>query len=127
MVGGLLLLLGGCAGTESSIYWLSSSSQYGFLRVGEPDYQVDSSGPTVTVPLCPWTQANTGGFHSRPGPCRRSASDECPSVPTPRAAAGASQSPLQGLCERRKVTFTLHQKSKSHTHIHTHTFLFLSL
>lgn len=107
-------------------YWLSSSSQDGFLRAGEPDYQVGSSGPAVTVPLCPWMQANTGGFHSRPRPCRRSASDECPSVPAPRAAVGASQSPLQGLCERRKVTFTLHQKSKTHTHTHTQ-FLFLSL
>lgn len=124
--GGLLLLLGGCAGTESSHTGsVLLASMDSCEQVSLPDYQVDSSGPAVTVPLCPWTPANTGGFHSGPRPCRRSASDECPSVPAPRAAAGASQSPLQGLCERRKVTFTLHQKSKTHTH--THTFLLLPL
>lgn len=43
----------------------------------------------VTAPLCPWT---LGGFTGRP------AWDECPSVPAPRAAAGASRPQQQGLC-----------------------------
>lgn len=63
------------------------------------DYQVGSSGPAVTAPLCPWT---LGGFHRR----ARGHADECPSVPAPEAAAGASRSQQQGLCVGRKVTKT---------------------
>lgn len=72
------------------------------------------SPPCSDCPSVPHSTWEHAGFHLTPRPRSSWAWDECQSMPAPRGTR-VSQQLLQGLCERRKVTFSLHHKDWMHT------------
>lgn len=73
------------------------------------------SVPTVRwLSLCapaPPSHGGRAGFQSTLKPPSSWASHKCRSMLLRGGTSGASESLLQGLCERRKVTFSLHHKA----------------